>query len=184
MLEIILFVALLLYLPLMGASPFAMLLAFGVWGLISLPGAWLLFRGAPPFVPTPAGVQRDMLELAAIRKDEQVFDIGCGDGRLVFAAAKAGAHATGYELSVPTYLLAKIRSVTHRGARIRYGNFWKKDYRNADVIFCYLLPSYMDTFFERIWPSLRPGTRVVSHDFRFKGLTPDAEQGDAAVYRK
>jgi SAM-dependent methyltransferase len=184
MLELILFVAILLYLPLAGASPAAIVLALGVWAIASMPGAWLLFRGAPPFVPTPKGTLQDMLELADIRAGQKVYDIGCGDGRLVVAAAAKGADAVGYELSVPTYLWAKIRSLFRRGARIRYGDFWKQSYGDADVIFCYLIPSFMDKFFERIWPTLRPGTRVVSHDFPLKSLQPERELGEAFLYRK
>jgi len=125
-----------------------------------------------------------MLRLARIKPGEMVYDLGCGDGRIVFAAQKAGAQAVGYELSAPTYLLAKLRSLAHPGSRIEYKNFWTQDYSKADVIFCYLLMSSMQTFKDKIWPNLKPGCRVVSHAFTMKGVTPEREEDGVILYVK
>lgn len=160
--------------------------SYGIAGmllLLCLPGI-LVMRGAAPFVTTPKKTMDAMLRLACIRPGDRVVDLGCGDGRLVFAAAKEGAMATGYELSVPAYLIAKLRSFFHRGTQIHFGNLWHQDYRDADVLFCYFLRDTMQDFEARIWPTLKPGCRVVSHTFAMKHVREDGRDGDAVVYVK
>ena len=151
--------------------------------LIVLPGTYALRRG-PPFVPTSRKNMDAMMALAAIRPGQRVYDLGCGDGRLVFGAAARGAVATGYELSIPVYLVAKFRSFFRRGADVRFGDFWTRDYRDADAIFCYLISGAMGPFQTTIWPQLKPGCRVISNVYRLKDIAPTKEQGEAAMYIK
>ncbi len=139
---------------------------------------------APPFVPTTRPVQDTMLALAQIRPGETVIDPGCGDGRLLRAAAERGAAAIGYEISLPTYFLAMLRTIRHRQIAVRYGNFWKHDFSTADVILCYLLPSAMAKFEREIWPSLKSGCRLVSHDFRMPTVEPQEKRGGVYLYVK
>lgn len=156
-------------------------LAMLVGGLILLPGL-LVIRSGAPFVPSSRETVQRMLKLANIKPSECVVDLGCGDGRLVIAAAKLGAQAIGYERSLPTFLLAWIKALPHRRARIRFRNFWKQDHRNADVVFCYLLTSTMQEFRDCIWPTLKPGCRVISHAFRMAGVEPRAHDGNVVLY--
>lgn len=182
MLELLLFVIILVVLQVMDATLWQVILAFGAWAIVSMPGAWLIFRGAPPLVPTSHKTVAAMMRLADIKPGEKVYDVGCGDGRLVFAAAALGARAVGYELSVLAYLLAKFRSLFHRGSSIRYGDFWKKDVSDADVIVCYLLIGAMANFKESIWKKLKPGTRVVSHGFKLPDVEIKAKENGAYLY--
>lgn len=163
-------------------SPWSYLFA-GMLLLMSLPGI-LVMRGAAPFVTTPKKTMRAMLALATIQPGEIIFDLGCGDGRLVFAAAVQGAVTTGYEMSVPAFLIAKLRSVFHPGSRIVFGNFWRQRFGNADVIFCYFLKDTMHDFERRIWPTLKPGCRVVSHAFTMEHVRTSDRVGDAILYVK
>ena len=140
--------------------------------------------GGAPFVPSNRSSFLRMMEWAKIKKGERVYDLGCGDGRFIFAAAAAGAKATGYELSIPVWLLAKIRSFFHPHSSIRYADFWKQDYRDADVVFCYLLPKTMQTFKKKIWPQLKPKTRVISHAFAMEGVKPEKKEGTVMLYVK
>lgn len=151
--------------------------------LLGLPGIRARW-GQAPYVWTGGKTQEDMVRLAAIQRGETAYDLGCGDGRLVRAAAREGAHATGIEASLLTFLLAWIWSLPVRGARIRFGDLWKGNYRDADVVFCYLLVAGMQRFEKEIWPTLKPGTRVVSNTFRMKGLSPEKEEGDVFLYVK
>jgi SAM-dependent methyltransferase len=167
-----------------GASPFQLLFAFCVWGIFAMPGAWMMFRGAPPLVPTSRKTVQRMVEFANIKPGETAYDVGCGDGRIVFAAAAKGARAIGYEFSLLAFLLAWVRSLFHRGAHIRFANFWKKDFRDADVVFCYLLVGLMGDFKEIIWSQLKPGTRVVSHTFRLPGVEPTRSEEGVHLYIK
>ena len=151
--------------------------------ILVLPGAYATMRGAP-FVPTTRLILQAMMRLADVQQGEKVYDLGCGDGRLVFAAARAGAHAVGYELSVPVFVWAKLRSLLHPKSRIAFKNFWKQDYRDADVVFCFLLVSTMQTFHEIVWPQLKPGCRVVSHAFAMKDVQIVRQEGNALLYVK
>jgi len=181
-LEFLILVGVLLFVPFVfGNLPLTLLFLFLV--AICVPVLRLIFQLAPPFVPTPMKTVNAMVKLANIRKGDTVFDLGCGDGRILRVAAEKGAHATGYELSVPTLFLAKFRTRKHRNVSVRYADFWKKDYRDADVIFCYLLIQKMKVFHEKIWPTLKPGTRVVSHAFPMP-IKPAARDGDALLYVK
>lgn len=149
-----------------------------------LPDLLLALRKSPPFVPTFKRDARTMLQLATIRPGETMYDAGCGDGRLVFAAAAVGAKAIGYEYSIPVFLYAWLRSFFHRNATIRYGDMWKQRYDDADIIFCYLLPDIMKQFEEIIWPQLKPGCRVVSHAFRLKNVAPAVTEKGIHLYVK
>lgn len=124
------------------------------------------------------------MQLARIQPGERAFDLGCGDGRVVFAAAKAGARAIGYEFSIPTFLIAKFRSIFYPGASIQFRNYWKQDYRNADVIFCFLLTRTMSEFYEKIWPHLKKGCRVVSNSFAIEHLQPEERKSCVYLYVK
>lgn len=151
--------------------------------LICLPGI-LVMRGGAPFVATPKRTMDGMLRLAKIKPGEIVYDAGCGDGRMVFAAAKLGAKGIGFEMSVPTFVYAKLLSLFRPNTDIQFKNLWAQNYADADVIFCYLLTDTMQKFQRTVWPTLKPGTRVVSHAFKFKDLAPDGEDAGAILYIK
>lgn len=136
-----------------------------------LPGVYAMITGAP-FVPTCKKSVMAMLELGKFEKTDRVVDIGCGDGRLIRAIARQDVKsAIGYELSVPTYLFAKLMTLIRGGEeKIVFGNFWKLDFKNVDAIVCFLLVDSMREFEKKIWPDLRKGTRVLSHIFRLHGV--------------
>jgi len=150
--------------------------------LLLLPGAYAMWSGAP-YVPTPKPTMDEMFRLARIQPGERIYDLGCGDGRLIFQATQQGADATGFELAFLPYLSAKLQSF-FRGGSIRYGDFWRKDVSDANVIFVYLLTESMQTFKQRLWPSLKPGTRVISHAFSMHGIEPTEQSGKVRLYVK
>lgn len=184
MLEIFSLFTLILYLGSVKPGLIETLVLVGLWGVISLPGAWVIFRLAPPLVPTPHRTVRKMIELASLQPDLIVYDLGSGDGRILRAAAKHGARTTGYELSVLALLYTKIRSIGNKNVRVRFGNFWKRTFHDADVIFCYLMPDPMQRFQKEIWPQLKSGTKVVSHGFSIKELTPVKHEDGVFLYQK
>jgi SAM-dependent methyltransferase len=151
---------------------------------VILSGVRLIMQMAPPFVPTTMRHVQKMIAFADIRKGEHVYDLGCGDGRLLIAAAQKGALATGYEWSLPTLLLAKIRTRKYPTITVRRADFWEQDYRDADVIFCYLLIDKMAIFEKEIWPMLKQGTRVVSHMFPMPAVKPAKREGAVILYVK
>jgi ribosomal protein L11 methylase PrmA len=178
-LEVSLLVAVAFFLP---SGPHRLVWTFVIL-FIALPGVYAMVKGAP-FVPTGNNALKRMIKFAKIKKGETAVDMGCGDGRIVFAAANVGAKATGYELSVPMFAIAWVRSLFHKNSSIRFLDFWKQDYSKTNVIFCYLLTEPMQRFKKEIWPTLKPGTRVVSQSFRIKGLKPDKEEKNVMLYVK
>jgi SAM-dependent methyltransferase len=143
-------------------NPFAVILAI----LIIIPTVIAMVTGAP-FVPTPMPRVKKMLQLAKIKKGEKVYDIGCGDGRMVYLAAKEyGANAVGFELSPLVFLLAKVRQFFWRSkAKIFFTDFRAQNLGDADVIVCYLMPDSLARLQEKLDKELKKGTRVVSYAF-------------------
>ena len=133
-------------------------------------------QGAP-FVPSNKKSIQKMLELAQIKPTDTVFDLGCGDGRIVFALEKMGVkRAIGIEVSPLIYLLARLRKFLSgaRRSEIRFGNIFKQtDYAQADVILVFLFPHIVQRIFDEIWPQLKPGARLVSSSFFPKNIEPD-----------
>jgi cyclopropane fatty-acyl-phospholipid synthase-like methyltransferase len=135
--------------------------------LIMVPTLMTLINGAP-FVPTPMEAVRKMIKLAKIKKGDVVYDIGCGDGRMVYVAANEyGARATGLELSPLVYTFARIRKLLWRSkAKILFRNFKTQNLRDADVIVCYLMPETLEKLRPKLETELKPGAMVVSYAFR------------------
>jgi len=146
--------------------------------VIALPTIYASTTGAP-YVPTDAKTAERMIALANIQPGELAVDLGCGDGRLLQAAAKAGAKTIGYELSLFLFLLARWRSLN-----VRYRNLWKADVSQADVVFCYLVPRAAARFAREIWPRLQPGCRVIVNAFPLPNLKPSASDGTVYRYDK
>lgn len=183
-LESAILLALVLALIFLHPSPLtAVWLSLGALFVI-LSGSRLMLQMAPPFIPTPMKAVRAMLEFAGVKKGDRVYDLGCGDGRLLLEAERKGAIAIGYELSIPTLLLAKVRCFGRKNIHVKYGDFWKKDLSDADVIFCYLLLDKMALFEKTVWPTLKPGCRVVSHMFPMPTVKPAKREGKVMVYIK
>lgn len=184
MLEAILLLGILILSSFFTQSPVLATICFVTACALGIPFFRLIVAKAPPFIPTRKGDVRTMIRLAGIRKGEHACDLGCGDGRIVRAAAEQGAIATGYELSLPTYLLAKLLSMGRRNVSIRFGNFWKQDFSDTDVIFCFLLKESMADFQKTIWPALKPGSRVVSYMFRLPDVAKKNDDRTVHLYVK
>jgi protein-L-isoaspartate O-methyltransferase len=130
-----------------------------------------------PFITTPPEVVTRMLQLAATGPRDFVVDLGSGDGRIVIAAAREhGARGLGVELEPE--LVAKARENARLAgvgdrARFEAGDALRADVSQASVVTVYLLPSLLDQLQPRLLAQLRPGARVVTHAFTFKGWQPD-----------
>lgn len=128
------------------------------------------------YVPTPQHVVEKMLELAEIKKDDLVYDLGCGDGRIVVTAAKKyGCRAVGFDID-PERIKEARENVRENEVedlvRIEQRDIFKLDLSKANVITLYLLPTLNVKLIPQL-EKLRPGSRIVSHNFDMDGVEPD-----------
>ena len=134
---------------------------------------------AGPYVPTPWVIVDEMLKLADIRPDDVVYDLGSGDGRLVIAAAKRfKARGVGVELQPELIELANAGARKEDVAdRVKFvqGDLFETDIREATVVMLYLLPRFVTRLVPRFLSELRPGTRIVSHDYPLAPWPPDKD---------
>jgi len=128
------------------------------------------------YVPTPHDVVAKMLELAKIKKGDLVYDLGCGDGRIVVAAAKKyGVKAVGFDIDPVRIKEAKENVEKNKVGKlvtIEHEDIFTLDLSPANVITLYLLPSLNVKLIPQL-EKLKPGCRIVSHDFDMQGVTPD-----------
>jgi len=129
-----------------------------------------------PFVQTPIEVARKMLELSELKPSENLYDLGCGDGRLIILAAKdVGANSTGVDLREDLLERAKIeilRLGLQEKVKVIQGNFFEVDISPANVVTLYLTSSANERLRPKLEKELKVGCRVVSHDFKVPGWKP------------
>ena len=145
------------------------------------------------FVPTPQEVVNKMLEMAQVQKGDVLYDLGCGDGRIVVTAAKKfGIKAIGFDVD-PQRIKEARENVEKNGVgdlvTIRQADIFEQDLREASVVTLYLLPELNVRLMPQL-KQLKPGSRVVSHDFDMQGAKPkkvvtvraDDEEEEHTVY--
>ncbi|OHB76684.1 MAG: hypothetical protein A2Z25_13850 [Planctomycetes bacterium RBG_16_55_9] len=128
------------------------------------------------FVPTPQDIVDKMLEMAEVTKDDLVYDLGCGDGRIVVTAAKNfGCNAVGYDIADERVKESRDNvqknNVGHL-VHIEQEDIFTLDLSQANVITLYLLPSLNVKLIPQL-EKLKPGSRIVSHDFSMRGVKPE-----------
>jgi len=121
------------------------------------------------FVPTPQNVVDEMLKLAKVQKGDTLYDLGCGDGRLVVTAAKTyGVRAVGIDIN-PERIKESKENAAQAGVAdkvsFRNEDLFEADIKEATVVTLYLLQSLNVKLRPKLWRDLKPGTRVVSHSF-------------------
>jgi len=129
-----------------------------------------------PYVSTPQNVVNEMLKVADIKPNEMVYDLGSGDGRVVITAAqKYGARAVGVEISPKEVAESREKiSLAKLDKRVRIveADMMSVDLSEADVVTLYLLTSSNDLIRPNLEKYLKPGARVVSHDYPIRGWEP------------
>jgi cyclopropane fatty-acyl-phospholipid synthase-like methyltransferase len=139
---------------------------------------WLceISMSVAPFVASPEEVVRKMLDMAQLRQRDVLFDLGCGDGRVVVIAARDySARAFGVEMreDLVTTAKAKIKEFNLEDrAEIIQGDFFEVNLSKADVVTLYLTTSANERLKPKLEKELRPNSRIVSHDFSIKDWKP------------
>ncbi len=129
------------------------------------------------YVPTPQPVVNEMLKLTKVTKDDVVYDLGSGDGRILITAAKTyGARGVGYDID-PDRVREATENAVKAGVdkRVRFvlGDLFEANLKEATVVTLYLLQSLNLKLRPKLFAELRPGTRIVSHDFDMGDWKPD-----------
>jgi cyclopropane fatty-acyl-phospholipid synthase-like methyltransferase len=143
---------------------------------------WTIFTGAP-FEPLPMRKVHRMLEMARLKPDEVLYDLGSGDGRtLIVAAKRFKARAVGIEIDPLRYAwtqgLITVLGL-RKQVRVIWGSFYDADLREADVVTAFLTEQTNQRLEDKLTSELHSGARVVSHEFPYPGWSP-AEQDQAA----
>src|SRR5579862_7280674 len=132
-----------------------------------------------PYVASPPQIVDAMLDLAKVKNNDVVYDLGCGDGRIVISAAtKYGARGVGIDINADRIEEARANA---RAAGVdgqvafEAKDLFETDIHNATVVAMYLLPDVNMRLRPRLLSELRPGTRVVTHSFAMGDWTPDRE---------
>lgn len=149
------------------------------------------------FVPTPQAVVDKMLEMAEVKKGDAVYDLGCGDGRIVVTAAKKfGVKAIGFDIN-PVRVKESLDNVKSNKVEhlvtIKEEDIFTLDLSEASVVTLYLLPDLNVKLMPQL-AKLKPGSRIVSHDFDMRGAKPvkvhrmssngsDDENGEHTIYK-
>ena len=141
------------------------LLAF-CFGIVLLFGA--------PYVPTLSRQIEIALQMAHLRPGQTLLELGCGDGKMVVAAARSGLRVVAYELNPIMYAIAWLRTRPYRrSVRLIWGNYWTKDWPEADVIYVFLLNRYMAKLEQKIRQT-NYSCSLISFAFQLPGRQPDA----------
>ncbi|MGV3762114.1 SAM-dependent methyltransferase [Parapedobacter sp.] len=130
-----------------------------------------------PYVPTDQKTVEEMLKLAGVKAGDVVYDLGCGDGRIVITAAeKFGATGVGVDINPERIAEAKANAaaagVTDQ-VEFVLGDLFEFDFSKADVVTMYLLPSVNLELRPKLQKELKPGSRIVSHDFHMGDWKPE-----------
>lgn len=156
---------------------FFVLALFAFYSFSYISALHRLVRGDAPFVPVPSAALSEIAKALEISENSAVYDLGCGDGKVLVACSKVQPKAeySGYEISFAIFLLARMRSFRNRKLnkiKIFRKNFFREDLSGATHIFTYLMPKQMKLLEEKFEKELAPGTRVVSCTFPLQNKRP------------
>jgi len=138
----------------------------------------------PPWVPTRKRDVDAVLKAATLKPGQAFIELGCGDGRLVAAAASCGAIAIGYEVNPLLWFIAVLRTIRYYPkARVRMANFWSKSLAEADVVMAFLVPRCMQRLAVKAQKEMKPGSRLISYIFQVPGKKAIKKSDHWFVYK-
>lgn len=159
-----------------------MILIFIVVGIICICFGGVLLVGAP-YLPTLSAQVTTALELADLSAGQTLLELGCGDGRVLIAAARQGIKGVGYELNPILALIAWLRTLRYRSQiKIIWGNFWQGSWPPSEAIFVFLLPRYMSKLDKKCIRYNHKPIKLVSFAFEIPGKKPLKQQAGLYLY--
>lgn len=133
----------------------------------------IAFVTGAPYVPSSSDAAQTMIRLARIQRGMIVYDLGSGDGKLLFQAAKMGAHAIGFEMNPYLVFFTWVRilfSKERAHIHVYWKNIWTANIKDADVVFLYLIPWHMKKMSTMLKKQCKSGTKIVSNSFIFDSM--------------
>jgi SAM-dependent methyltransferase len=144
--------------------------------------AGVLLVGAP-YLPTLSPQVDAAIKLSGLKSADTLLELGCGDGKVVLAAARQGITVVGYELNPLLAALAWLRTRRYRhNVTIIWGDFWRKPWPEAEGIFVFLLPKYMKKLDTKVMQYKHKPVKLVSFAFKIPDKAVSAEQKGLFVY--
>ena len=127
-----------------------------------------------PYVPTKLEAIRKILKLAGVKKGNKFYELGSGDGRVVFAAARLDANSIGIEESWLRIIYSKYKAseLKLKNAKFYHGNIFSKDYSDADIVYIYLLLKGVKKLEEKLKKELKKGSIVITQTYHFPNWKP------------
>lgn len=152
--------------------------------LIVMMFAAVLLYGAP-YLPTLSNNVETALDLLDLKKGQTMLELGCGDGRMLVAAARREIHSVGYELNPVLYLYARIRTLRYKNyVSVKFGNYWTKKWPKADGMYVFLLERYMNKLDNKIVQyANKKSFKLVSFAFKIEGKKPAKESSGMFLYK-
>jgi len=159
-----------------------------IWLILASIGLLICFAGVllagAPYLPTLSRQIRTALELAGLKPGDTLLELGCGDGRVVVAAARQGFNVVAYELNPLLAAVAWLRTRRYRGqVQIIWGDFWRRPWPPAEAIFTFLLPKYMSKLNKKVMQYSSRPVKLVSFAFTIPGHQAAAEKDGVYLYR-
>ncbi len=156
--------------------------------LLVCAGVLLLFAfvvafGAP-YLPTFSAQTTDALDLLELKPGETLLELGCGDGRVLLAAARRGIHGVGYELNPILVVIARLMTWRYRSiVTVHWGDYWRADWPQAHGVYVFLLDRYMSKLHTKVIRWQQGPVRVVSYAFAIPDKKPVVERNGLFLYR-
>ncbi len=138
-----------------------------------------------PYVPTKMDQIKDILKLAGVKKGRKFYELGSGDGRVVFEAAKLGATSFGIEQSWLRVLYSQYKSwrLGFKKANFLHGNIFSKTYQDADVVYIYLLHKGVEKLENKLRKEAKKGTVVITQTYHFPNWKSFRKDGNFWFYK-
>lgn len=144
--------------------------------------SFVLLFGAP-YLPTLSAQAEAALDLVDLKPGDHLLELGCGDGKVMIAAARRGLHVTGYELNPMLAAIAWLRTRRYgRRAKVVCGNFWRIKLTPSEGIFVFLLPKYMAKLDTKITQESSNPVKLVSFAFKIPAKKISKEKSGIFLY--
>lgn len=143
---------------------------------------FVLLFGAP-FLPTLKPQIAAALELLNLKQGQTMLELGCGDGRVLVAAAQAGLKAVGYELNPILAVIARLRTWRYRRqVRVVWGDYWQASWPAAEGVFGFILPRYMSKLHKKVIQYPHRPIRIASYAFTIPEKKPTKVRQGVFLY--